>query len=130
MRLQFINQVDNPKFCSTTRLFFAIWHSIILQPLCTYIATFVRSLQCRSLCPAILNAEFSEIETKSTKNYGMLGGDMTSAKRLCHSFPQTLFPGSSPSRSLERERDPGKRWSHVSQPKKIPQRGSLFLEGL
>ena len=43
----------------------------------------------------------------------------------------TTFPGSSPSRPLEREtereRYPGKRWSRVSQQKKCPRRGPCFF---
>ena len=48
------------------------------------------SLQWRSLYPAILNVEFSEIETRSAKNYRMSVGDMTSAKSLSP-FISTCF---------------------------------------
>ena len=79
MRLKFINRVDNPKFSFNNPV-------VLCNMALNYIATFV----CVRLYPAILNVKFSEIETKSAKNYGMSVGDMTSAKSLSQ-FISTCF---------------------------------------
>ena len=79
MRLQFIKRVDNPKFSFNNPV-------VLCNMALNYIATFV----CVRLYPAILNVKFSEIETKSAKNYGMSVGDMTSAKSLSQ-FISTCF---------------------------------------